>query len=273
MIINGKKIQARILSELKQMRDKITRVPRLGAILVGDDQSSISFLKEKERIAKVLDINFVLRKFSIGISRRELRYEINRLAKTVDGLIIQLPLPQKFNKNYFLEAIPLNLDVDMLSSKSLGLFLKQRTVLYPPAVMCVLEIFREYKIDYKSEKVIGIVGRGLLVGKPLATFFINQGVDIMVTGARSQKLPKLLRLCDIIISSTGIPNLIEEGMLKKKAVCIDFGYYRQKNGKVSGDFASIKSKQIMVTPPLGGTGPITVACLYRNLIMKMMWRI
>lgn len=269
MIIDGKKIQSRILKELKEIRAKITKIPRLGAILVGHNESSISFLKEKERVAKILEIDFILKKLSTGISRRALRREINNLAKSVDGLIIQLPLPSKFNQNYFLDAIPVNLDIDILSSKSLGLFFKGRTTLYPPTVACVLEIFKEYKIEYKYKKIIGIVGRGQLVGRPLAIFFVNEGVDVMITGARSPNLPKIVKLCDIIISSTGVAGLIKENILKKKAVCIDFGYYKDRDGKIRGDFDLVKSEKILITPPVGGTGPITVACLYRNLLEKM----
>ncbi len=270
MIIDGKKIQTRILHELEEMRSRIAKVPRLGAILVSNNRSSISFLKEKERVANILNIDFILKSLPVSISKRELRYEINNLAKVVDGLIIQLPLPQNLNQNYFTDAIPLSLDVDMLSSRSLGFFLKGRTVLYPPAVSCVLEIFKEYKIDYKNRQIIGIVGRGTLVGKPLVAFFMNEGIDTIVTGVRSVNLSRLLKLCDIIISATGQPHLIKESMLKKKVVCIDFGYSRNSDGKICGDFAPLKSREKLLTPPIGGTGPITVACLYRNLLKKLM---
>lgn len=269
-IIDGKKIQEKILKNLKQKREKIFKDEKikLGAVLIGKNPESISFLKEKEKVANFLKIDFRIYELEKDITRMRLRRYLNQIKKNLDGLIIQLPLPEHLNTQYFLDAIPENKDPDVLSSKAFGKFVKGREKeILPPSVLAIKEIFKYYNIDYK-EKIIGVVGRGILVGKPVFNFFINEGVNVLSIRSDKDSLKKFIPLCDIVISGTGKKEIIKKDFIKNKAICIDFGYFRGKDGLVYGDFEfeKIKQKASFITPPIGGTGPITVACVFKNLL-------
>lgn len=270
IIVDGRKIQKKILEDLKKDRLDIKKEIKLGAVLIGSNAQSSSYLIEKERIAKILNIDFKLFNFKENLSRNNLRKYLNKIKFGLDGLIIQLPMPKKFNTDYFLDSIPEKIDIDVLSSKSLGKFIKGKLNINPPGVSAVIEIFKEYEISYK-DKIIGIVGRGSLIGKPLANFFMSLGLDVIITGKRSERIKDLLPLCDIIISGIGSPCILKKQMIQKGCICIDFGFSIDKKGKAIGDFDvdGLKGWAKLLTPSIGGTGPITVACLFRNLIQKV----
>lgn len=263
-IIDGKAIAAEVLGRLKAKP-----VPKkfLGAVLVGDDKGSVSFLKQKEKTAKELGIDFRLYRFPATIKNDELRSEVGKIAghKTCGGVIVQLPLPEQLNWYYILNAIPKEKDVDVLSERTLGAFYAGRGLVLPPAVGTVDEIMRYEKLDIENFAV-AVVGLGLLVGRPVVNWIMRRAKETILL--RSVSDLGLLKHADIVITGVGKAGLIEPAMLKDGAGVIDFGY-GTKDGKYSGDF-DVHGTEIgdprsaFYTPTPGGTGPILVAKLFEN---------
>jgi methylenetetrahydrofolate dehydrogenase (NADP+)/methenyltetrahydrofolate cyclohydrolase len=262
MIIDGKKIAAEILAKLKSQP-----APKkfLAVFLVGSDASSISFVKQKEKIAKELGVDFRLYKFPPEISSDELRGEVRKIAehKTCGGVVVQLPLPEHINTHYVLNAIPREKDVDVLGERALGAFYASRNPVLPPAVGVVEEILKS--LNYKLEnKRVAVVGLGLLVGKPLSMWLMRKVGGLLLLHRGSDF--SMLKNVDLVISGVGKAGLISPEVLKDDAGLIDFGY---DGGK--GDFAAgqlgIENRKLEIgwyTPTPGGTGPVLVAKVFEN---------
>ena len=163
MIIDGHSIAAEIIESLKKL-PKPTSI--FAAILVGEDPRSISFLKQKEQVARALGVDFRLYKLGVELGNDSLRQEIRRLVekKSIGGAIVQLPLPEGVNSSYVLNAIPREKDVDVLSERALGAFYNNRNPVLPPAVATVKTILEKVKVDL-ANKEVAVVGLGKLVGK------------------------------------------------------------------------------------------------------------
>ncbi|OGZ32710.1 MAG: hypothetical protein A3H02_03005 [Candidatus Niyogibacteria bacterium RIFCSPLOWO2_12_FULL_41_13] len=269
MIIDGKIIAERIKNELKGKLILIKKELRLAIIEAGASEASRKFLEQKIKFADGLGIETKEYKFSLDISTTKFRKELKKIVhlKKNSGVIIQLPLPEQINVQYILNAIPPEKDIDVLSSRAIGDFATGRGKISPPVVEALKEVFKEYKIDLNGKKV-AIVGRGKLVGKPLALWFLSQPVILTVAGSEAGKgLGEITSQADILISGVGKPNLISGEMLKKGAICLDFGT-SESEGKLAGDFdfESAKEKAGLLSPVPGGLGPIVVACVFKNLV-------
>jgi methylenetetrahydrofolate dehydrogenase (NADP+)/methenyltetrahydrofolate cyclohydrolase len=264
MVIDGRKIADGILSRLKAL-PKPEKF--FGAVLVGDDAASINFLKQKEKIAKELSVEFRLYELPITITTDELRAEIGRLAgpKNCGGFIVQLPLPEAVNRHYALNAIPKEKDVDCLGEAALGSFYTGRSAVVPPSAGTVAEILKLEHRNLRDLKV-AMVGAGFLIGKPVGFWLQNKVAELVVLDANVKELHKKLGEVDIVISGAGQPGLFGAEHLKNGAVVIDFGFSRGPDGKIAGDFdsAGADSKNIHYTRTPGGTGPVLVAKLFEN---------
>jgi methylenetetrahydrofolate dehydrogenase (NADP+)/methenyltetrahydrofolate cyclohydrolase len=268
--IDGKTIAGGILNRLKARP-----VPKkfLGAVLVGEDKSSVSFLRQKEKTAEELGVDFRLYRFPATIMNDELRREVGKIVahKTCGGFIVQLPLPERLNWYYILNAIPKEKDVDVLSERALGAFYVGRSGILPPAVGAVEEILRDIKVLLPGEAglrscSVAVVGLGLLVGRPVANWIMRRAKETILL--RSASDLALLNRADIVITGVGRAGLVAPEMLKDGAGIIDFGY-GTRDGKYSGDFdvrrlAASGSRLLFYTPTPGGTGPILVAKLFEN---------
>jgi 5,10-methylene-tetrahydrofolate dehydrogenase/methenyl tetrahydrofolate cyclohydrolase len=283
-IIDGKQIAQKIIDELKSRSrpDKI-----FAAILVGSAGSpqaaqSEGFLKQKEKVAKELGIDFRIYDFQEpagGFTNDFLREEVGKIAllKRVGGVIVQLPLPEQINKHYILNVIPREKDVDVLGGRALGAFYVSRNPILPPAVETVKEIIENRKLKIENLR-IAVVGAGFLIGKPIVVWLMNQKIKEMTifekgslpaqAGDLSSSSAGGLKNYDLIISGTGVAGLIKPEMLKEGAGIIDFGYnIEMKNEKleIRGDFDVSKIENFgWYTPTPGGTGPILVAKIFEN---------
>ena len=267
-ILDGKKLADKILLNLKKEIKKNNLKLRLAVVSLGKDKVSEVYLKIKERTAKKIGVDFKLYRFEKNINKKELTQEIRKIVanKRNSGVIIQLPLPKKFSADDFLNLIPFNKDVDLLSFESLGKFYQGISEILPPTVSAVSKLFREYRINLKGKNIV-LLGSGRLVGKPLAVYFINQGATVLVLNKETNKVSDFTKKADILISGTGQPGLVKGKMIKKGAIVIDVGT-KWLNGKVRGDvdLKSVTKKVSFLAPVPGGLGPLTVACLFENLI-------
>lgn len=270
MVIDGKTIAGEILARLKALPKP---AKFFGAVLVGEDAASLNFLKQKEKTAQELGIEFRLYKLPIAITTDELREEIGRLARpaTCGGFIVQLPLPEKVNRHYALNAIPKEKDVDFLSEAALGAFYTGRSTAMPPSAAVVEEILKLEKRNLRDLTVV-MVGAGFLIGKPVGFWLQNRVAELIVVDKDVRDLHARLGEADIVISGAGEPGLFSARDLKDGAVVIDFGFSRNAAGKIVGDFDTMDAdggadggaKDIHYTKTPGGTGPVLVAKLFEN---------
>jgi len=250
MVLYGKPVANKIYSQLK-----LTNQPTLGVILVGEDPASLIYAKVKEKRAKILGINFKLFHLAGIASEKRIIHLIDELNKnrSIDGVVIQLPLPEGIDTDKILKQIQPDKDIDGFGGK-----------FSPPTAQAILEILKFYQFEIKNKKIV-IVGFGRLVGKPLAKLFEKQGIKPIICTSSSDIASETLT-ADIVISGTGQPGLIKVDMVSKKAIVIDAGT-AESQGKIAGDLdPHVYDKVAAYTPTPGGVGPVTVACLMRNLI-------
>lgn len=267
-IIDGKKLSEKILDNLKKEIKKRRLKLTLAVVLVGDDLVSKVFVRQKGKACKTTDIDFKLFKFPAKISVSELKKEIERIIKDKknSGVIIQLPLSRKFDSQKFLNFIPLEKDIDVLSEKSLDKFRAGKLSILPPVVGAVFHLLKEYKISLKGKNIV-LVGAGKLVGFPLSIWFSRKRAKVSIVDEFTKNIPSFTKKADIIISGAGKPNLIKGNMVKRGVIIIDAGTVFRK-GKLIGDvdFKEVCKKASYIAPVPGGLGPLTVASLLENLV-------
>jgi len=268
IILDGRKLAEKILRNLKKEIKSRHLQLGLAVILVGDNPVSKVFIRQKEKICQKIGISFRLFKFPVKISFRKLKEGIEEIVRDPDnsGIIIQLPLPQKFNTQEILNLIPSEKDVDVLSEKSLGKFYTGTLSILPPVVSGIFHFFKEYKIPIKGKNVV-VIGAGKLVGQPLILWLLREKATVSVIDEFTKNVSSITKKADILISGVGKPNLIKGNMVKNGVIVIDAGT-SVKNGKLVGDvdFKSVSKKASYITPVPGGVGPLTVASLIENLV-------
>ncbi len=264
-IIDGKNIAQNIVGELKKqaMPQKI-----FAAVLVGNDPVNESFLKQKEKVAGELGIDFRIYRFPEISTGDSLRKEIGKIVslKKVGGVLIQLPMPSCINAQYVLNAIPREKDVDVLGERAIGAFYAGRNLVLPPAAAVVEEIIENCKLKIENLR-IAVVGLGFLIGKPISVWLKGKCAEIYLLNKGSDF--SILKNADLVISGVGKAGLIKPEMLKDNAGIIDFGYSTDENGKISGDFDTNSLMDSgyslsFYTPTPGGTGPILAAKIFEN---------
>lgn len=267
-ILDGKKLSEEILANLKkEVKNRHLKL-KLAVVLVGGDPVSRIFINQKRKACEKVGINFELFRFLVEIGSLSLKKEIEKIVCSPgnSGVIIQLPLPKKFNTEEFLNLIPGEKDVDVLSEASLGKFCQGALRILPPTVAGILRLLEYYKISLKGKNIV-IVGAGRLVGFPLALQLLKEKATVSVLNEWTRDTIFFTKKADILISGVGQANLIKGNMVKKGAVVIDAGSSIE-SGKSVGDvdFKSVSKKASYITPVPGGVGPMTVACLLENLV-------
>jgi methylenetetrahydrofolate dehydrogenase (NADP+)/methenyltetrahydrofolate cyclohydrolase len=265
VIVDGKNLAREILEDLKPFFS--VRKTAMAVVSVGADPVAASFIKEKSKAAGILGIEFLHFNFTSDVSNKFLRAKIGEIEKRdfIKGIIVQLPLPKKFNIQYLLNAIPIDKDPDLLNERSLGAFLTGRPTIMPPAAKTVKIILGKYGVVPQG-KICVVLGSGRLVGLPVANWLMREKATVFVLNEFTKNPEKIIKKSDLVISGIGQPGLITKKMVKKGAVVIDFGY-GQKNGKIGGDanLQGLEKRVALITPTPGGTGPLLVAALFQNL--------
>lgn len=263
MVLKAKPVTEKIYLELKEKISNLKSkniTPTLAAILIGEDPASLSYVKVKNQVAQDLGINFKLFHFPGFSGDRDVLKLIDNLNvdKLVYGIIVQLPLPEKFDTERIIKKISPEKDVDGLGSEKY----------IPPTAKAILEIMEYYHVDYQAkDKKLVIIGLGALVGKPLAKILNKMGIYPIVCTSTTGNLAQETLNADIIVSATGHPGLVTSEMVSPKATVIDAGT-AESRGKIAGDVdKSVYEKVANYSPVPGGVGPVTVACLMRNVVL------
>lgn len=263
MKIDGKKIASDILSslnlEIKDLKSK-NITPTLGIILIGNDNASESYIKQKKIRADEIGAKTELFKFS-DLSEEKLIQVITKLNadKNIHGIIVQRPLPIDIDRDKIAELINPDKDVDGFNSKS---------EFNAPVALAVWEILNSLPaIELKSKK-IAVVGKGETAGKPIIKLLNKEGISPVVIGHQTEHPNTLIKTSDIVITAVGKSGVIKPEYLNKKQVLIGVGLHMDENGKLKGDFndSEIENKVAYYSPTLGGVGPVNVSFLMKNLV-------
>lgn len=272
-VAEGKKISSRILKRLKPRIERLKKEglkPALGAVIVGEDKPSQNYVMMKGRAAQKIGLEFFKFEYPKDIKKEDLIKEIQKIQAENDlrGLIVQLPLPEDLKPftREIVNEIKLDIDVDCLTYTALGRVMMRESLIEPPTPGAIMEILRHYRISLMN-KVVCLVGRGDLIGKPLAAMLAHEPITLITCDIYTPILSVYTQEADIIITGVGKKDLITGNMIKEGAVVIDGGVSFE-NRKIYGDthFDSVREKASLLTSTPGGVGPITVAKLLENTV-------
>lgn len=275
IIVNGREIYENILNETKKLiskiESKISKPPKLSIIAIGQDKEMEIYIKNKKKAADVCGIKVEVINLPQNVSQKELEEKIIEANESdACGIIVQLPLPEKIEKN-ILDLISPSKDVDCLTSENLGSVLKslRMSKFVPCACLAMLDVFERYKINPKGKYAV-VVGASDLVGKPCASALLNLGATVTVCHKYTEDIRMFIKDADIVISAVGKPHIIKGEWIKPNSSIIDIGT-RIVDGKILGDveFEEAKKKAYLITPVPGGIGLITVAELMRNVVKAL----
>ena len=271
-IIDGKAIAAglydEMLQEVDQMEQQYGRRPGLTVIIVGEDPASQVYVRNKEKAAKKIGLVSNVVRLPEETTQDKLLEIIAQLNAdpTVDGILVQLPVPKQIDKDAVIAAVSPEKDVDGFFGMKSGFTMKQGYVA-PCTPRACIHLIKAIGETIEGKHAL-VVGRGELVGKPVATLLLNENATVTIAHSRTRNLGEIARTADILIAAVGKPKMITADMIKPGAVVLDVGVSRDADGKISGDvdFEAAKDVAGWITPVPGGVGPMTIAMLIRNTL-------
>lgn len=267
-IMDGKSLSLEIQEEIKKTIKYEMIKPSVAVIQVGDNAASNTYIKNKQKACENVGIFFRHFKFDDGTPELTIINKIKELNNDeyVNGIIIQLPLPERYNEKRLVNQILNSKDIDGLTDINIGRLLNGKKSLVPCTPLGVMELLKKYGVNVEGKHVV-IVGKGKLTGKPLAHLMLNEGATVTVCHSRTLNLASYTEQADILVSATGLNKLITGDMVKKGAVVVDVGI-NYEDGHIAGDvdFNSVSKKASLITPVPGGVGPMTIAMLLKNII-------
>ncbi len=269
MKIQGKELANEILEKLKIERKRYNFEIKFKIITFKNDVANASFIKIKKSFAEKLDIKCDVHYLDESKTNKELRKEINKIAreKFVKGVIIQLPIPKGLNHNMLINAIPEKVDTDCLTYRNLGKFYQNRGDIMPPTVSALDFLIK--KFDLKLGNVL-LVGQGELIGKPIAQYLINNKIQFNNINSSCKNINELCLEADSIITGVGLAGLICSKYIKDNSNIFDYGC--SKKEKICGDCEDsddFEKKCNLYAPVPNGVGPIVVAKLFENLFKQI----
>ena len=267
-IIDGIKISTEIRKEIKETISESKITPALAVIQVGDNKASRIYIKNKKKACEEVGIRFEHIKFNDTISEELVINEIKRLNNdiSINGILVQLPLPLGFDEGKIINTISPVKDVDGLTYQNVGNLVLENDCLVPCTPLGVMELLKAYNVRLSGKNVC-LVGRSNLVGKPLIQLLLRNDATLSVCHSKSLDIKNHTKQADVLIVAAGHPNLITKDMVKDGVVIIDVGINKEGNllcGDV--DFDGVSKKASLITPVPGGVGPMTVACLLKNVV-------
>lgn len=266
-ILDGKEVKRIKLEELKNEVLKLDRPLGLTVIQVGDDSASNIYVKQKSKMASNLGVNFNHIKLEEDVREEEILKIIDDLNRdnNVDGILVQMPLPEHLNSRVIQNAISPLKDVDGLTDINMGMLVHKKNCLIPCTPLGVMELLKYYNIDVAGKNV-AIVGRSDLVGRPMAEVMINNDATVTLCHSKTKNLKDITKNADVLVVAVGKAKLITSDMVKDGVVVVDVGINRLEDGSLCGDvdFDDVSSKCSYITPVPGGVGQMTVLELGYN---------
>ena len=280
-ILDGKAIAKQIRDELAlevaEFIQNNGRVPRLAAVLVGEDPASQVYVRNKERACGKAGIESELHRLPEETTQEELLELIAKLNKdaSINGILVQLPLPEQIDEQRVLDAVSAWKDVDAFHPENVGRLSQGRPRFLPCTPHGVQQLLHRYNIETLGKHVV-VIGRSEIVGKPLASMLVQKSsgmgpavanATVTICHSRTRDLAEVTKTADILIAAIGKANFVTADMVKPGAVVVDVGINRTDDGLVGDvDFDAVRQVASYITPVPGGVGPLTIAMLLRNTL-------
>jgi methylenetetrahydrofolate dehydrogenase (NADP+)/methenyltetrahydrofolate cyclohydrolase len=288
--LDGKQTSNEIKEEIKdtvsEMKARGERVPHLAAVLVGNDGASLTYVGSKVRSCEYVGFESTLIRLEEDITEEALLVQIDTLNKdeSLDGYIVQLPLPKHINEEKILLAIDPKKDVDGFHPANFGRMALELDAFIPATPFGIMQLLERYEVPTSGKHCV-VVGRSHIVGRPISILMNQKGpagnATVTVAHSRTENLAELTRQADIVVMALGIPEYLTADMVKDGAAIIDVGITRvpdeshPKGYVIKGDvsFDQVAQKASFITPVPGGVGPMTIAMLLKNTLLARQWDI
>jgi len=276
-------IKLEIAEEVKNLKEKTGKEPHLAAVLVGHDGASETYVSHKVKACEQVGFKSTLVRMEDSVSEEELLNKVDELNNddSIDGFIVQLPLPGHISEDKVIEAVDPAKDVDGFHPVNLGKMTIGLPSFIPATPSGIMELIKRYEIETSGKNCV-VIGRSNIVGRPVSILLSKKGVDATVTlvHSRTKNLEETVRRADIIIAAIGIPEFVKESMVSEGAVIIDVGTTRVKSDKTKSgwklkgdvDFDNVAPKCSFITPVPGGVGPMTIVSLLQNTLQSFRQR-
>ena len=267
-IMSGKELSSQIEEEVKTFAKTCIIRPSIALIDIGSNGNQ-KFIKAKEDACNRAGVYFRYYNFEDNTPELTIINKIKELNNDdyVNGVAINLPIPERYNEKRLLNTVINSKDIDGLTDINIGRLISGRKTIVPSTVLAIMELLKQNEVELDGKNVV-IVGKGKLVGRPLINVLLNEGATVTICHSRTVDLKHHTLDADIVISATGVKNLITEDMIKEGAVVVDAGC-TVEDGVVCGDvdFDKVSKKASLITPPTGGVGPMTIAMMLKNTIL------
>ena len=288
--LDGKQTSNEIKEEIKdtvsEMKASGERVPHLAAVLVGNDGASLTYVGSKVRSCEYVGFDSTLIRLEEDITEGALLAQIDTLNKdeSLDGYIVQLPLPNHINEEKILLAIDPKKDVDGFHPANFGRMALELDAFIPATPFGIMQLLERYEVPTSGKHCV-VVGRSHIVGRPISILMSQKGTagnaTVTVAHSRTENLAELTRQADIVVMALGIPEYLTADMVKEGAAIIDVGITRvpdeshPKGYVIKGDvaFDEVAQKASFITPVPGGVGPMTIAMLLKNTLLARQWNL
>jgi methylenetetrahydrofolate dehydrogenase (NADP+)/methenyltetrahydrofolate cyclohydrolase len=284
-ILDGKLLSLQIKEEIKQAvslrKEKGKKIPHLAALLVGNDGASLTYVGSKVRSCEQVGFKSTLIRLESSITEQELLSKIKTLNNddTLDGYIVQLPLPKHIDEEKILLAVDPKKDVDGFHPSNFGRMALEMDSFIPATPFGIMEMLRRNKVDISGKHCV-VIGRSHIVGRPISILMSQKGnpgnATVTLAHSRTKNIEQLTQKADIIVSALGIPEFLKADMVKQDVIVIDVGITRvpddshPKGYVIKGDvaFDEVAKKSSFITPVPGGVGPMTIAMLLKNTLLS-----
>ncbi|HFQ5800511.1 TPA: bifunctional methylenetetrahydrofolate dehydrogenase/methenyltetrahydrofolate cyclohydrolase FolD [Listeria monocytogenes] len=279
-IIDGKKLA-------KEIQEKVTREvaelvkegkkPGLAVVLVGDNQASRTYVRNKQKRTEEAGMKSVLIELPENVTEEKLLSVVEELNedKTIHGILVQLPLPEHISEEKVIDTISYDKDVDGFHPVNVGNLFIGKDSFVPCTPAGIIELIKSTGTQIEGKRAV-VIGRSNIVGKPVAQLLLNENATVTIAHSRTKDLPQVAKEADILVVATGLAEFVKKDYIKPGAIVIDVGMDRDENNKLCGDvdFDDVVEEAGFITPVPGGVGPMTITMLLANTLKaaKRIWK-
>ncbi|EHB6828128.1 bifunctional methylenetetrahydrofolate dehydrogenase/methenyltetrahydrofolate cyclohydrolase FolD [Listeria monocytogenes] len=279
-IIDGKKLA-------KEIQEKVTREvaelvkegkkPGLAVVLVGDNQASRTYVRNKQKRTEEAGMKSVLIELPENVTEEKLLSVVEELNedKTIHGILVQLPLPEHISEEKVIDTISYDKDVDGFHPVNVGNLFIGKDTFVPCTPAGIIELIKSTGTQIEGKRAV-VIGRSNIVGKPVAQLLLNENATVTIAHSRTKDLPQVAKEADILVVATGLAKFVKKDYIKPGAIVIDVGMDRDENNKLCGDvdFDDVVEEAGFITPVPGGVGPMTITMLLANTLKaaKRIWK-
>ncbi|EDN7387771.1 bifunctional methylenetetrahydrofolate dehydrogenase/methenyltetrahydrofolate cyclohydrolase FolD [Listeria monocytogenes] len=279
-IIDGKKLA-------KEIQEKVTREvaelvkegkkPGLAVVLVGDNQASRTYVRNKQKRTEEAGMKSVLIELPENVTEEKLLSVVEELNedKTIHGILVQLSLPEHISEEKVIDTISYDKDVDGFHPVNVGNLFIGKDSFVPCTPAGIIELIKSTGTQIEGKRAV-VIGRSNIVGKPVAQLLLNENATVTIAHSRTKDLPQVAKEADILVVATGLAKFVKKDYIKPGAIVIDVGMDRDENNKLCGDvdFDDVVEEAGFITPVPGGVGPMTITMLLANTLKaaKRIWK-